>query len=266
MAKKNSEAGDSADDDRLYRAPALEKGLDILELLAVEKKPLTVSGIVQRLGRSTGELFRMIQVLEHRGFLAQGVDGEGYSLTPKLFEMGLERPPVRNLVEIAIPVMRALAGEIGQSCHLALPSNGAIVVVARMESREQLGFTVRVGYRRPLHTTLSGAVLYAFQPPDVQARWEALIDPKPDEAVLAVFRAKCADIRTRGQALAASEFITGITDISAPVLRGELAAAALTVPFVKAIGAQMSIRSVAPYVHRAAGEISRELLESDARI
>ncbi|MDQ2765259.1 MAG: helix-turn-helix domain-containing protein, partial [Pseudomonadota bacterium] len=112
--KKIAQPIDSAEDNRLYRAPALEKGLDILELLAIEEKPLTVSAIVQRLGRSTGELFRMIQVLEHRGFVAQ--DGGGYVLTTRLFELGLKRPPVRNLAEIAMPVMRQLSSKIGQSC------------------------------------------------------------------------------------------------------------------------------------------------------
>ncbi|MEJ8629232.1 hypothetical protein P0F65_04035 [Sphingomonas sp. I4] len=34
-----------------------------------------MSAIVARLSRSTGELFRMIQVLEHRGYVAQGADG-----------------------------------------------------------------------------------------------------------------------------------------------------------------------------------------------
>ena len=46
-----------------YRAPALEKGLDVIELLAAEKSPLNLSAISQRLGRSSGELFRMLQVL-----------------------------------------------------------------------------------------------------------------------------------------------------------------------------------------------------------
>lgn len=264
MVMKRTSSTDSVDDGRLYRAPALEKGLDILELLAVEDKPLTVSAIVQRLGRSTGELFRMIQVLEHRGFVAQ--DSEGFSITTKLFEMGLERPPVRNLVEIAVPVMRGLSGTIGQSCHLALPSRGDIVVVARMESREQIGFSVRVGYRQPIHLTTSGTTLYAFQPADVRASWESLFHPTPTAAALKAFRARAEDIRRNGHAEIPSGFIAGIIDISAPILRGELAAAALSIPFVKSIGDQMPVEEVARHLRSAADEIARELLHNDARI
>ena len=43
-----------------YRAPALEKGLDVLEFLASQSHPMTLSAIVKQLGRSHGELFRMI--------------------------------------------------------------------------------------------------------------------------------------------------------------------------------------------------------------
>ncbi len=264
LVKKRAPSIDTADDDRLYRAPALEKGLDILELLAVEEKPLTLSAIVQRLGRSTGELFRMIQVLEHRGFVAQG--SEGYAITTKLFEMGLERPPVRNLVEIAVPVMRRLSDVVGQSCHLALPSRSDIVVVVRMESREQIGFSVRVGYRQPIHLTTSGITLYAFQPADIRARWESLFHPAPTAAALKAFRAQADAIRKQGHAQIASGFIAGITDISAPVLRGDLAAAALSVPFVKSMGEQMPIDDVTHHVRLSADEIARDLLQNDARI
>src|SRR5580658_745726 len=162
-----------------YRAPALEKGLDILRLLAGERTPMTVSTICQRLGRSQGEIFRMVQVLQTRGFVDQDPKSDGYYLTDLLFSMAMRQPATQGLVEIAIPVMRGLAAEIGQSCHLALHSRGEIVVVARMESMEQIGFSVRVGYRRSINMAVSGLTLLAFQPEDVHARWLEMIEPKP---------------------------------------------------------------------------------------
>ncbi|NEM46654.1 MAG: helix-turn-helix domain-containing protein, partial [Xanthomonas perforans] len=58
-----------------YRAPALDKGLDILELLARQAQPMSMGAISQGIGRSRGEIFRMLQVLEERGYLTR--DGEG---------------------------------------------------------------------------------------------------------------------------------------------------------------------------------------------
>ena len=77
-----------------YRAPALEKGLDVIELLAAEKAPLNLSAISQRLGRSAGELFRMLQVLEFKGFITSSDDDTGYVLTNKLFALAMAQAPV----------------------------------------------------------------------------------------------------------------------------------------------------------------------------
>jgi DNA-binding IclR family transcriptional regulator len=265
MARRSgNDASDEDDGKPFYTAPALEKGLDIMELLAREEHPLTASAIVQRLGRSTGELFRMIQVLERRGFVAQS--SEGFTLTSKLFEMGLERPPIRNLVEIALPVMRRLSAETGQSCLLALHSLGEMIVVARMESPEQIGFSVRVGYRKPLHLTTSGATLFAFQPPEVQAEWQDLLRPVPKRAELATFRATCDTIRGHGYAELPSGFIDGITDLSAPILRGDRAAAAIAVPFVRSKGARVSKEGVIEALRSAAAAIMADLMPSDNRV
>ena len=249
--------------DPRYRAPALEKGLDILQLLAGESHPIPLSDIVQRLGRSTGELFRMIQVLEYRGFIEQVGDTGGYRLTGKLFALGVERPQVKTLMEIALPVMRQLSRNTGQSCHLAVHSNGRIVVVARMESGEEIGFSVRVGYSRALQLTASGLVLYAFQPESVRSQWERLLNPPLAKPDLVAFRDRAGEARMRGFELAPSRFVEGITDIAAPIVRGELATAALTVPFVHAKWLTMSESDAAICVKAAAKEISGELLHSD---
>jgi DNA-binding IclR family transcriptional regulator len=254
------------DDDRRYRAPALEKGLDILELLADVSEPMTFTAIVNRLGRSHGELFRMVQVLQFRGYLAQDGESDGYHLTDRLFSLGMKQPRMQNLVEAALPIMRQLSMEIGQSCHLALHTQGEMVVVARMETSEQVGFSVRVGYRKPLAQAASGAVLYAFQPEDVRRRWEGLFDPPLSPEDLAAFRAHADEVRQRHVELTPSQFVTGVTDISAPVMRGGAAAAALTVPYLKKIRASMTARETATAVVAAANRLADQLTEADSRL
>jgi DNA-binding IclR family transcriptional regulator len=263
--KRNDEV-EAEEVDPRYRAPALEKGLDILELLAAEASPITLTQIVNRLGRSHGELFRMVQVLEYRGYIEQDPVNDGYRLTDRLFSLGMQQPRTKNLIELALPVMRQLAVEAGQSCHLALHSRGEMVVVARMEASEQLGFSVRVGYRRPLLKAASGIVLYAFQPEDIRRRWEQMLDPAPDEEELAEFRAHADAVRQRHVELTPSRFVAGITDISAPVMRGGMAAAALTVPYLKKLLPSLSPRETAVLVRKAADRISDQLVEGDSRI
>src|SRR5438552_14932245 len=83
----NRDQGKSSEIEARYRAPALEKGLDVLEMLAAQSEPMTLTAIVTRLGRSHGELFRMVQVLEYRGYIEQEPGGAGYRLTDRLFSL-----------------------------------------------------------------------------------------------------------------------------------------------------------------------------------
>ncbi|WP_245844051.1 IclR family transcriptional regulator [Sphingomonas spermidinifaciens] len=247
-----------------YRAPALEKGLEILTFLAQQEDPLTLTAIVQQMGKSSGELFRLLQVLQTHGFVAQS--REGYVLTPKLLQIGMERPPLRNLVEVALPAMRRLANDTEQSCHLGLISGSEMVVIARMESRQRLGFSVRLGYRQPLHLTGSGMVLYAFQPPAIQAEWEASFSPRLSGSGLADFRRRASEVHAAGHAALPSAFTNGITDLSAPVMRGDRAAAALTIPFVEMRTQSVSMAAAATRLVEAAQAISESLTGSDSRV
>ena len=50
-----------------YSAPALDEGLDILELLSDEAGGLSQSEIAEATGRSVGQIFRVLATLERRG-------------------------------------------------------------------------------------------------------------------------------------------------------------------------------------------------------
>jgi DNA-binding IclR family transcriptional regulator len=244
-----------------YRAPALEKGLDVIELLAAEKTPLNLSAISQRLGRSSGELFRMLQVLEYKGFITTAENGAGYILTNKLFALAMTQAPVRSLVETALPIMRKLVQEIGQSAHIAVASEDQIVVITRIERPGDLGFSVRIGYRREITIATSGLVLFAYQNEETRRLWLKRCKLKGEAAEEFVTRANT--VRTRGHHEAASHFVRGITDLSAPILRGDVAVAALTVPFVHSNPLVMDMNQAAEHVRAAAREISEEIVHGD---
>ena len=57
-----------------YAAPALDKGLDILELLSKSEQMLTLNQISKQLGRSVNEIFRMVVTLEQRGYLLADIN------------------------------------------------------------------------------------------------------------------------------------------------------------------------------------------------
>jgi DNA-binding IclR family transcriptional regulator len=254
-------APDSASKSARYRAPALEKGLDVIELLAAEKSPLNLSAISQRLGRSSGELFRMLQVLEFKGFITTAENGSGYVLTNKLFALAMAQAPVRSLVETALPIMRQLAQDIGQSCHIAVASEDQIVVITRIERPGDLGFSVRIGYRREIARATSGLVIFAYQNDEVRRAWLKRCRLKGEAADSFIERANV--IRARGHHEAASDFVRGIVDLSAPILRGDTAVAALTIPFVHSNPLVMDMERAAEYVRAAARQISNDIVHGD---
>lgn len=262
----NNSAKDNEGAEQRYRAPALDKGLDILELLAREREPLNVSAISQKLGRSMGELFRMIQVLEFRGFIQQSPSGDGFVPTDRLFALGMGQAPLKSLLEIALPKMKELSETTGQSCHLAVRSREDIVVVARIESAEHIGFSVRIGYRKSLALTRSGAVLFAYQEQRVRERWIQELSQEITPRQISDLRERADTICKKGFDRAKSDFVAGITDISAPILRGHTAAAALTTPFVHSTQLTVTIDEAIKQLRAAAAGISAALLVSDNRI
>lgn len=254
-----------AEADRRYRAPALEKGLDILQLLAEAPEPLPLSAIVQRLGRSHGELFRMVQVLQYRGFIAQNPETDGFYLTDLLFSMAMRQPKTQSLVELALPVLRQIAAAAGQSCHLAIHSRGNIIIIARMESSEQIGFSVRIGYCKPVAETVSGTVLYAFQPTDVRDSWRKFLLERSTKGSVRALEERADRVRKRGYETHRSSFVAGVTDISAPIMRGDRAVAALTMPYLKTLSPQMTQKKAKSVIIAAAKEISDKLPDGDSR-
>src|SRR5690606_7969001 len=71
------------EDDR-YRAPALDKGLDIIELLAGTAEGLSQAEIAKALDRTPNEIYRMLDRLVRRAYVRR-TPGDRYEITLKLF-------------------------------------------------------------------------------------------------------------------------------------------------------------------------------------
>jgi DNA-binding IclR family transcriptional regulator len=217
-----------------YQAPALEKGLDIIELLAQSAAPLSRSDIAKNLGRSVGEIYRMLHQLVQRNYIA--VVGDSYVLTTKLFELSQYYPPTQRLLTEAIPVMQKLAGDVDQSCHLTVYSQGRQIVIAKVDVPSGMGFSVRVGSELDVLVSASGRVLLAFQ--DAETRRLRVDESSGRETGQDVtgLTATLDKIAERGFEASPSGQVRGLFAISYPILdlRGH-ALAALTVPYADRI-------------------------------
>ena len=226
-----------------YSAPALEKGLDVLELLAKDGRPRTMASIAEELGRSKSEIFRMIFVLLHRGYLERQPDTDKIYLTDRLLYLALQTQRVRDLVSEALPAMRKLSEDTQCSAHLVVVHQGETMVVASASGIADMNFTLKLGYRRPALDATSGQVILAFQ--DEQRRQmlvaEATAKMKMPLKATEV-EANLARIRTQGYELHRSRDFMGLLDVCCPILDAEgNAVAAVILSYLKRRGRPNSL-------------------------
>lgn len=222
---------DTTDNDR-YRAPALDKGLDILELLASVDGGLTQIEIAKALGRSANENYRMLDRLVRRGYVRR-TEADRYELTLKLFGLAHLHRPIRRLVSQATPLMRELALETQQANHLAVYDRSEVIVIAQIDAPSYWGLAIRVGARVGLFNTGSGHVLLAFRSAEERAFMIAEHEEPEDVDIPADLDERLAQIRRRGYEVMPSQQTSGVYNLSAPILGPDGSAlAALTCPYL----------------------------------
>ncbi len=221
-------------DSPVYSAPALEKGLDILELLCRSETPLSQKEIAHRLGRSVGELYRMVACLVERGYLVTVEDK--FHVTTKLFELAHINPPTHRLLTEAAPVMERLSSDLDQSCHLTIYNQGRQIVLSKVDAPSGTGFSVRVGADLDVLVSASGRVLLAFQDKETrQMRIEESLRRRPDHADPQI-GPTLDTVKARGFESIPSIQVRGLYAVSFPILDTQgHAIAALTVPYAERI-------------------------------
>lgn len=239
-----------------YSAPALEKGLDIIELLAREEYGLSQSDIARSMGRSVGEIFRMLVALINRGYVAQDPDTDRYSLTTKLFAVAHQTPLIKRLTALAGPLMRKLTARINQSAHLGIISDDVVLIVGQVDPPGHHVMSIRLGARVDLWRASSGRVILAFAE---EERLRELFDrvPLPKDKTEARLREELAEIRLRGHEITDSFVARGIVNISAPVCdHTGHTVAALTVPHLERFDDPISFQICARHVIDTANTLS----------
>lgn len=245
-------------DKPAYTAPALEKGLDVLELLATLSVPVTPSQIAQRLGRSLQEVYRVVLALERRGYLIKPPGEEALVLSTQLFGLATLFPPFRRVVDAAQPIMNALALETSQAVHMAVLDGINQRIIAQVDSPAAIAIRLRVGAASPAVRGTSGRTMVAFQPHPVQdwiIEQAAATMPAAD---IGRYKKRIAEIAARGYEQIDGEVVTGVTDLSFPILNAAgVSLAALTMPFLASHQVIVPFDEAAAMHFRAARHITQ---------
>lgn len=255
----DEDAADGA--KRTYSVPAAEKALDIIELMAGQPEGLTVTAMAAALGRTVHELYRVVLVLEARGYLYRRAGSDRYRLSLKLFELAHQTSSVRQLTDSALPVMQALAPRVQQSCHLAVLSGHEALIVLQIDSPLPMHYSVTLGAKFDFAETSSGVVIYAYSPEHVRAELDAWL--KADNRTADEMRevaSRARSIVKLGVEVKKSLAVGGVTNISVPVFDylGHVVAA-LTVPYMPQRAATVTLDRVRDLAIEAGRAISLDL-------
>lgn len=250
----------SATDDR-YRAPALDKGLDILELLAMQPHGLTRAEIVKEMDRSASEIYRMLERLVARQYVMRNPSGDRYALSLKLFALAHMHPPLSRLINQALPIMDEFTRKAEQSCHMGVYDRGNVLISAQINSPSGWSFAVQRGARVGLLDTASGHLLLAYADEGAFRRMLAEHTPLDGEVPITeqALAAILATVRQQGYLERESAQALGVVDISFPILGPDnTALATLTCPYIRRIDRHVgpTMEQVREYLRVAAAALS----------
>jgi DNA-binding IclR family transcriptional regulator len=248
------------EENSAYAAPALDKGLDILETLCQCENGLTQQEIATRLGRNLGEIYRMLTCLVRRNYIANY--DNVYTITSKLFQLSHFHPPTYRLLTEAMPIMETLSRMVLFPCDLRIYNKGVQIVIASIQPPNGLGFMTRVGSEIAVAPSASGLVLVAFQDPVMMGLRIQESLPNTSELEMEQFKVVLKEVKMKGFASIPSNQYAGLHAISFPILdMNGFAVAAMTVPMLARIDGekQTTLSEVEAKLRQSALNLSHKI-------
>lgn len=260
MAQHHSKALPEA----TVEAPALDRGLAVLEALDAQPAGMTLTEISMVIGGPKNSTSRLIQTLIAREYVVRDDATMRFRLTGKLLRLGQPQVADVSLVESSLEAMRVLRDAVGETVQLGIPIGDEGVIIEKIESTQAVRIGVNIGLRFPLHSNAPGKVLLAFSPPKERERTinRIKLERFTDRTITdkEVLWADCERVMKQGYATDWGEADEGIHCVAAPI-RDRLNVLMATL-WVSGIAGRMpknTFSSVAADVMKAAGEIERRL-------
>lgn len=214
-----------------YIVPGLARGIDVLEALAREQRPLSPAQLGEMLDLPRSSVFRLIQTLQAKGLIEADAGRRSFSLGPGVLRLGYQYLTGQDLVQIARRELELLSERVGISSHLAIRSGREIICLLHVPGSARFVSNVSAGARFPAHATPMGHLLLGQltrkQLFDLYAgvRLQALTEQTP--VTLEALAGRVARAVADGYVVSRGSVEAGGISISAPVhdSGGELVAA-----------------------------------------
>jgi len=208
-------------------ARVLGKSIDLLYSFESHHPEQSLFQISRALGFPPSTVRRLLKVMMSRRLIQQDAKTKLYRLGPGLFYLASVAREGLEIRKIALPIMESLRDLTGENAILHELRDGKRVCIEKVESKEVLRDTLRVGDQFPAHAGASGKVLLAYLPLEELRNClksahalkaltpRTITDPKK-------LTAELARIKKRGFAFSCGERVMdGLCAISAPIFDSE---------------------------------------------
>lgn len=239
-------------------AQTLLRGLDVLE--AVADGSMALLALSEQLGLTKSTTHRLAGALVDRGFLTFR-PREGYSLGPKMLELGWCATQQVHVARIARPYLEELSWRTEDAVHLGVLDDDEALYLDKVPGRRRVSIGSRIGERQPIASTgLGKALILDFD----EERWRDLFAQAGkgvvNNAQLAVWLERMRGYAEKGYAFDLEENEDQIRCVAAPVrgANGQIVAA-LSVSSAAQYMDDARMQALIPIVQTACGKISREL-------
>jgi DNA-binding IclR family transcriptional regulator len=146
---------------------SVDRALSVLEILATHGEA-GVTEVAAELGVHKSTAFRLVAVLESRGFVEQLADRGKYRLGFGVVRLAGAAAAQLDIAREGRRICEALAADLGETVNIAILDGDRAVNVSQARGPAALSTHNWVGQSTPLHATSSGKVLLAHAPDAVR--------------------------------------------------------------------------------------------------
>jgi DNA-binding IclR family transcriptional regulator len=242
---------------------SIEVGARILQALAQASQPQMLRDLAAAAEMPAAKAHRYLVSFTRMGLVEQNGDTGLYDLGAFALELGLSALARLEPVTAAMPELRDLGTEIGQTVALAVWANHGATIVRWLGADTPVAASLRVGSVMPVTRSATGGAFLAFLPQDTTApfvRRELAENAKKGLSPSTQEELDRFVAQTRRNGFArTSDFIPGVSGIAAPVYdhTGSMVLALVTLGYSKSFDAVASTISEA--VSRRATALSARL-------
>lgn len=147
-----------------YVVQSLVHTLDVLESFSDQEDELSVTELCNRLDLHKKNVQRLLNTLEHRGYIEQNKMTGNYRLGLKIFEMGQVFFHKMGLLKQARSVLEDLVNNCNETAYVGVLRGEEVVYLDTVETTQSVRIISRVGWRVPAYCTAIGKAQIAFLP------------------------------------------------------------------------------------------------------